>query len=119
MPTRSLDELKRKMLQDPNVKEEYNKFWEHPLWDNRWNECLREMMDVVALGASKHGPGTWADKDNPSLKHKACMSSIFRHAAQESVKQGVIDEESGRKHLTHLLCRAIMKLTHDKIHGSK
>lgn len=96
-----------------------NAFWTHPMWDHRWNDVMMDVLKVVELGADKHGAGSWANKDNPSIEHKACMASMFRHLSQNSVEKLKIDEESGTYHLTHLICRAIMYIANNKINGSK
>ena len=78
-----------------------------------FKDALNDMQEVIKQGARKHGAGSWREKDNPSLQHKANSDSMFHHLAEHF--NGVdIDVDSGVDPLLHLACRALMRYTRKK-----
>lgn len=65
--------------------------------------ALCEAADVFAFGAKKYGEGNW----QKGMKWTRMLASLERHL--HAIKCGEdIDQESGLKHIGHLLCNAMM-----------
>lgn len=71
---------------------------------------MLDFLQVMIMGAKKHGANNWLDADGKKSSHKDMHASMFRHLAASSA--GVrTDEESGMDHLLHLMTRAGMYYT--------
>ena len=77
--------------------------------ENMFNNVKDELIEVMMLGARKHGAGSWKQLDNPSLQHKPNHASLFRHVA-ESFCEHTVDDESGQHPGTHIIVRTLMML---------
>lgn len=77
-----------------------------------YKEALREMERVTDAGGLKHGYGSWLNKGNPSLQHKANFASIFRHVSEAycGIKE---DKDTGIDPRLHAAVRLLMSYTRD------
>lgn len=72
-----------------------------------------DFLEVMAMGAAKHGPDNWLQKNGAKSSHKQMHDSMFHHLA-DSYANLRVDEESGLDPLLHLACRALMIYTRKK-----
>jgi hypothetical protein len=70
---------------------------------------LREVIQVLMLGAKKYSPFNWQLVKPKERYFDACIRHVT--AWQEGEKQ---DKESGLSHLAHAICCLIFLLWHDK-----
>lgn len=84
---------------------------EHDL-DDMLASVRQSLINVIAFGARKHGPGSWKDPHNPSMEHKANHASLFRHLS-ESYCEHTEDADTGEHPLAHVIVRSLMKLRRD------
>lgn len=83
-------------------------------------EEFQDYLQVMEMGAKKHGADNWLDPNGKKSSFKQMHDSMFHHLA-ESYAQGDIidfagmtlrqDAESGLDPLLHLICRAQMLYT--------
>lgn len=102
--------------EDPEALREL-KEWEVTLSDGLDDEDLEYMeeefydfLQVLEMGAKKHGNKNWLEPDGKKSSHKDMHASMFRHLAESSC-YGVTDDESGLHPLLHLASRALMAYT--------
>ena len=70
--------------------------------------AIAALEKVTSLGAVKHGKGSWAKPENPSLQTVANSNSMFHHLAEHFMGLDK-DPESGVDPLLHLAWRALAK----------
>lgn len=69
-----------------------------------------DFLDVLKMGADKHGNANWLNADGKKSSHKEMHDSMFHHLSNSFA--GVrIDNDSGLDHLLHLASRALMMYT--------
>jgi len=71
---------------------------------------FRDYLDVIRIGAAKHGDNNWLEPNGKKSSHKDMHASMFRHLAHSSAGHRK-DDESGLDHLLHLITRAQMMYT--------
>lgn len=64
--------------------------------------ALHGCASVLEFGAKKYARGNW----HKGLKHTEICDSLLRHLSSYLAGED-IDEESGLRHVDHLLCNAI------------
>lgn len=69
-----------------------------------------DFVQVLKMGAEKHGNKNWLSVDGKKSSHKDMHTSMFRHLAKSYANQR-LDEESGLDHLLHLASRSLMVYT--------
>lgn len=75
------------------------------------NKAIHGCADVLSFGAKKYARGNW----HKGLSHTEICDSMLRHLSSYLSGQDK-DEESGLRHVDHVLCNAIFlsQLTHTK-----
>ena len=72
-------------------------------------ECIREIVEILTLGAKKYEDENWKKVDNAKDRYYA---ALMRHL--EAWREGEkIDRESGKRHLAHMASNAIFLLWFD------
>ena len=84
-------------------------------WDLLPLNLIEKIVEIYTFGAEKYGPNTWQNLEDGYNRYKAAM---FRHL-MEFEKGNVIDDESGREHLAHMVWNAIAMLHVSKIVDKK
>lgn len=70
-------------------------------------EIINEVLQVIEMGAKKHGSKNWQQPNGSKSSEKDMHSSLFRHIASSSA--GILlDKESGKHHTAHAICRLAM-----------
>ena len=72
-------------------------------WDLLPLNLIEKVVEIYTFGAEKYGPNTWQNLEDGYNRYKAAM---FRHL-MEFEKGNVIDDESGKEHLAHMVWNAI------------
>lgn len=75
-------------------------------WDLLPLNLIEKVVEIYTFGAEKYGPNTWQNLEDGYNRYKAAM---FRHL-MEFEKGNVIDGESGREHLAHMVWNSIAML---------
>lgn len=83
-----------------------------------------DFLDILIMGAQKHGTNNWLEKNGSKTSHKDMHASIFRHVAESSssppalLRDGglmtVVDYESRKHPLLHAMIRCGMIYTRQK-----
>ena len=73
-------------------------------------EEFQDYLQVMEMGARKHGADNWLNPNGSKSSFKQMHSSMFRHLAESSAGK-TEDHESGLHPLLHLICRAQMLYT--------
>ena len=84
-------------------------------WDLLPLNLIEKVVEIYTFGAEKYGPNTWQNLEDGYNRYKTAM---FRHL-MEFEKGNVIDNESGREHLAHMVWNAIAMLHVSKIVDKK
>jgi len=88
------------------VKYDENK----PRYDLIPHAALREVADVLTMGAAKYSDDNWKRVDGLRQRYTA---ALMRHT--EAWRSGErIDPESGRSHLAHVICNAMFLMWADE-----
>lgn len=75
-------------------------------WDLLPLNLIEKVVEVYTFGAQKYAPNSWQNLEDGYNRYKAAM---FRHL-MEFEKGNVIDDESGKEHLAHMVWNAIAML---------
>ena len=75
-------------------------------WDLLPLNLIEKVVEIYTFGAEKYGVNTWQNLEDGYNRYKAAM---FRHL-MEFEKGNVIDDESGREHLAHMVWNGIAML---------
>lgn len=76
-------------------------------------EEFNDYLEVMAMGAKKHGANNWLDDDGSKSSRTQMFDSLFHHIADAYA--GIDeDEESGLHPLLHAISRAKMIYTREK-----
>lgn len=75
-------------------------------WDLLPLNLIEKIVEIYTFGAEKYGPNTWQNLEDGYNRYKAAM---FRHL-MEFEKGNVVDDESGREHLAHMVWNSIAML---------
>ena len=75
-------------------------------WDLLPLNLIEKVVEIYTFGAEKYGANTWQNLEDGYNRYKAAM---FRHL-MEFEKGNVIDDESGREHLAHMVWNSIAML---------
>ena len=84
-------------------------------WDLLPLNLIEKVVEIYTFGAEKYGPNTWQNLEDGYNRYKAAM---FRHL-MEFEKGNVIDDESGKEHLAHMVWNAIAMLCVSQIVDKK
>jgi len=69
-----------------------------------------DFLEVLKMGAKKHGNSNWLNADGKKSSHKDMHDSMFHHIAKSYA--GIrLDQESGLDELLHVASRALMCYT--------
>ena len=71
-------------------------------------DTLKQVVEVLELGAKKYAPDNWKKVLPPERYIKAA----FRHLIDYQYTSK-IDDESGKSHLAHAVCCLLFKMWHD------
>jgi hypothetical protein len=64
---------------------------------------LAKIVDILTFGCSKYGPNNWQNVENGKDRYYA---ALMRHL--QAWRSGeIVDPESGRPHLSHVMCNAV------------
>jgi len=77
-------------------------------------DALKEVLEVMQIGAKKYSPDNWK-KVLPSERY---IKAAFRHLIDYTYTSHE-DEETGKSHLAHAVCCLIFKMWHDNNQTSK
>lgn len=81
-----------------------------PMWDLLPFSSLKEVVEVLTLGAKKYSPHNWMRVPNPKSRY---FSALMRHLV--AWKRGErTDPETGLSHLAHAGCCLLFLIWHDK-----
>lgn len=75
-------------------------------WDLLPLKLIEKVVEIYTFGAEKYGPNTWQNLEDGYNRYKAAM---FRHL-MEFEKGNVIDDESGKEHMAHMVWNSIAML---------
>lgn len=75
-------------------------------WDLLPLNLIEKVVEIYTFGAEKYGANTWQNLEDGYNRYKAAM---FRHL-MEFEKGNVIDDESGKEHLAHMVWNGIAML---------
>lgn len=75
-------------------------------WDLLPLNLIEKVVEIYTFGAEKYGANTWQNLEDGYNRYKAAM---FRHL-MEFEKGNVIDDESGKEHLAHMVWNSIAML---------
>ncbi len=75
-------------------------------WDLLPLNLIEKVVEIYTFGAEKYGANTWQNLKDGYNRYKAAM---FRHL-MEFEKGNVIDDESGKEHLAHMVWNSIAML---------
>ena len=84
-------------------------------WDLLPLNLIEKVVEIYTFGAEKYGANTWQNLEDGYNRYKAAM---FRHL-MEFEKGNVIDDESGREHMAHMVRNGIAMLHVSKIVDKK
>ena len=84
-------------------------------WDLLPLNLIEKVVEIYTFGAEKYGANTRQNLEDGYNRYKAAM---FRHL-MEFEKGNVIDDESGREHMAHMVWNAIAMLHVSKIVDKK
>lgn len=84
-------------------------------WDLLPLNLIEKVVEIYTFGAEKYGPNTWQNLEDGYKRYKAAM---FRHL-MEFEKGNVIDDDSGKEHLAHMVWNAIALLHVSQIEDKK
>jgi hypothetical protein len=74
-----------------------------------WDE-LKEVVEVMELGAKKYADDNWKKVDNAYKRYQeASMRHLISYVSGEKT-----DPETGKSHLAHLICSALFVMWHEK-----
>lgn len=77
--------------------------------------AIRALADILTYGAQKYAPEGWRTVPNARARYTA---ALMRHL--EAWRGGeILDPESGRPHLHHLLCNAAVLVEMDETGGGR
>lgn len=72
-------------------------------WDLLPLNLIEKVVEIYTFGAEKYGANTWQNLEDGYNRYKAAM---FRHL-MEFEKGNVVDDETGKEHLAHMVWNAI------------
>jgi hypothetical protein len=100
------------------------------LYPGELQSTFLDWLDVIPIGAKKHGPRSWLEPNNDSMKMRNNLGSISSHVALAYTKEQDLieyyngmqysewkkDNESDLLHELHAVCRLMMQY-HRKLEG--
>ena len=78
-------------------------------WDLLPYEQMEEVVAVLTFGAKKYGAYNWKELDDMEDR---TFAALMRHGVERK-KGNIIDPETGRHHLAHLICCALFHMWKD------
>ena len=70
-------------------------------WDLLPFDVIEDVVDILTYGAEKYEPNNWQ-----KVAKERYIAALMRHLVAH-LKGEILDQESGRSHLSHLLCNAV------------